>query len=238
MITSDQPRYVMFGQHMGFGEYLDLIHALGGVLNTVVVNVPDPPRPGGIKTFAERLQAYHDWLKDHGSDHRVEIVQLEDWSPGENEHYFMGFRGVKSIPLREQLKEKHGIFFEPLVHPTALISPFATLDEGCIIQGGADIGHWARVGAFTSVSRMAMIGHDTSVGIDAEVSPQTSLGSSLVIEDTVRIGMGAIVIEGLNLRRGCFVAAGATVIEDVPENALVAGVPAVTKKILPPPENR
>ena len=39
MPTSDQTRYVMFGQHMGFGEYLDVVHALGGVLDKVVVNV-------------------------------------------------------------------------------------------------------------------------------------------------------------------------------------------------------
>ena len=106
MTASDQRRYVMFGQHMGFGEYLDIIHALGGVLNTVVVNVPDPPRPAPIKSFAERVEAYDGWLKDEGSDHRLEIVELEDWSPGDNEHYLMGFRGVKSISLREHLKKK------------------------------------------------------------------------------------------------------------------------------------
>ena len=59
-----------------FGEYLDIIHALGGVLHTVVVNVPDPPRPGPIKSFAERVEAYDDWLNDAGSDHRLEIVQV------------------------------------------------------------------------------------------------------------------------------------------------------------------
>jgi acetyltransferase-like isoleucine patch superfamily enzyme len=238
MTTSDQRRYVMFGQHMAFGEYVDIIHARGGVLNTVVVNVPDPPRPGPIKSFAERVEDYDGWLQEEGSDHRLEVIQLEDWSPGDNEHYVMGFRGVKSVPLREHLKERHGIFFEPLVHPSAVVSCFARLDEGCVVQALADVGHWVRVGAFSTVSRMAMIGHETSIGIDAEISPQTALGSNLVIEDAVRVGMGGIVIEGLHLRRGCVVAAGATVIEDVAENTLVAGVPAVEKKILPPPEDR
>ena len=83
-----------------------------------------------------------------------------------------------------------------------------------------------------------MIGHETSIGIDAEISPQTALGSNVVIEDAVRVGMGGIVIEGLHLGRGCVIAAGATVIEDVAENTLVAGVPAVEKKTLPPPEDR
>lgn len=223
---------------MGFGEYLDIIHARGGVLNTVVVNVPDPPRPDSIKSFAERVEDYDGWLREEGSGHRLEVIQLEDWSPGDNEHYLMGFRGVKSVPLRERLKARYGIYFEPLVHPSAVVSCFATLDEGCVVQALADVGHWVRVGAFSTVSRMAMIGHETSIGIDAEISPQTALGSNLVIEDAVRVGMGGVVIEGLHLRRGCVVAAGATVIEGVAENALVAGVPAVEKKTLPPPEDR
>ena len=40
------------------------------------------------------------------------------------------------------------------------------------------------------------------------------------------IGANAVVIEGIHIGRGAVVAAGAVVIEDVPENAVVAGSPA------------
>ena len=40
------------------------------------------------------------------------------------------------------------------------------------------------------------------------------------------VGANAVVIEGVHVSKGAVVAAGAVVIEDVPENAVVAGCPA------------
>ena len=46
------------------------------------------------------------------------------------------------------------------------------------------------------------------------------------------VGMGANVIQELEIGAGAFVAAGTAIVEDVPERALVAGVPGVFKKTL------
>ena len=48
----------------------------------------------------------------------------------------------------------------------------------------------------------------------------------MVVEDDVLIGANAVVIEGVRIGRGAVVAAGAVVVNDVPENAVVAGCPA------------
>ena len=48
----------------------------------------------------------------------------------------------------------------------------------------------------------------------------------VIVEDDVLIGANAVIIEGVHIGRGAVVAAGAVVIEDVPENAVVAGCPA------------
>ncbi|WP_279380546.1 DapH/DapD/GlmU-related protein, partial [Oscillibacter sp. CU971] len=45
-------------------------------------------------------------------------------------------------------------------------------------------------------------------------------------EDGVLVGANAVVIEGVRIGKNAVVAAGAVVIEDVPENAVVAGSPA------------
>jgi len=52
------------------------------------------------------------------------------------------------------------------------------------------------------------------------------------VGDNVLIGANAVVIEGVQIGNGSVVAAGAIVAKDVPENVVVAGVPArVIKKI-------
>ena len=48
----------------------------------------------------------------------------------------------------------------------------------------------------------------------------------VVVEDGVLVGANAVVIEGVRIGKNAVVAAGAVVIEDVPENAVVAGSPA------------
>ena len=53
----------------------------------------------------------------------------------------------------------------------------------------------------------------------------------VIIEDNVLVGANAVVIEGVHVGKGAVVAAGAVVIEDVPENVVVAGCPARIIKV-------
>jgi len=56
------------------------------------------------------------------------------------------------------------------------------------------------------------------------IEPPSAL--PVIVEDDVVIGANAVIIEGCHIGKGAVVAAGAIVIGDVPENAVVAGVPA------------
>ena len=47
-----------------------------------------------------------------------------------------------------------------------------------------------------------------------------------ILGDNVSIGANAVIIGGINIGNNAFIGAGAVVVKDVPENAVVAGVPA------------
>lgn len=47
----------------------------------------------------------------------------------------------------------------------------------------------------------------------------------VVVEDDVLVGANAVVLEGVHIGRGAVIAAGCVVVADVPENAVVAGIP-------------
>lgn len=227
----DLQPYVMFGQNPFFGDLADLIHRNGGYLKKVVVNVPDPPRPG-VKSFAQRVAEYDAWMERNGYDRKLEIQELDDYRMDESETCVMGFRGTSSRPLRQFLMTEHGVRFPTIVHPTAHVSPFAELAEGSVICAQANIASFVKLGAFCVLNRCASIGHDTIVGDDVDISPNAALGSAIRVSDAVRIGIHSTVIEYLQLGEGCYVAAGSAVIRDVPAHTLVAGVPAVEKKKL------
>jgi len=53
-----------------------------------------------------------------------------------------------------------------------------------------------------------------------------------IIEDDVRIGSDTMLVAPVTVGKGSVTAAGSVVIENVPPNTLVAGVPAKVKKKL------
>lgn len=56
------------------------------------------------------------------------------------------------------------------------------------------------------------------------------LGKNIIIQDGAWIGFGSIIMPGVTIGKKSIVAAGAVVINDVPDNCMVAGNPAVVKK--------
>jgi acetyltransferase-like isoleucine patch superfamily enzyme len=54
----------------------------------------------------------------------------------------------------------------------------------------------------------------------------------IVVGDNCWFGANVSVLQGVTIGSGCVVAAGSVVTEDIPENCLVAGVPATIKKRL------
>ncbi len=222
-------RFVMFGTHPLFGDYVDAIHACGGVLSRVVRNMDEPPRPPG-QNFEDRLEVYQAWLDRQGVHRRVEVLSLEEFRPQEGEDFLFGFRGPKLLPLREELRSRFGLLFAPIVHPTTYVSPMSSLGEGVFVGAGCVIGPNVRIDEFTLINRGAIIGHDCSIGPCVIIGPAAAVASGVRIAQGATLGIKAAVLEGLSIGEGSYVAGGAVVLKDVAAHVMVAGVPAVEKK--------
>lgn len=224
----------MFGQSQFFGDYVDLMHAVGGRLTRIVLNVEEIVRPR-CKTFAERLDEYRRFLRRIGIDGDVEVLHLDKFHPRTGEEYVYGFRNQAGlVRLRERLAREHGIKFATLVHPAAYVSPTTILGEGVLVFPGVRVGSFCQVEDLVMINKGAVVGHDVRLCTQAEVAPAAALASGTVVGARARIGIGASVIENLVLGESCMVAGGAAVIRDVESFTLVAGVPAVVKKRLEP----
>ena len=120
------------------------------------------------------------------------------------------------------------------IKPGALIREHVTIGRNAVIMMGAILNIGAVVGEGTMIDMGAVLGGRATVGNNCHVGAGAVLAgviepasaTPVIVEDDVLIGANAVIIEGVHIGRGAVVAAGAVVIEDVPENAVVAGCPA------------
>src|SRR6478735_4728531 len=124
----------------------------------------------------------------------------------------------------------------------------AILGENCIVGRGAYVGTGVHIGDNTKIQNYALVYEPAKLGkgvfigpavvltndtYPRSVSPDGSLKSAhdwtpvgVTIEDGASIGARAVCVAPLTVGRWATVAAGAVVVRDVLDFALVAGVPA------------
>ena len=120
------------------------------------------------------------------------------------------------------------------IEPGAIIREKVTIGEGAVIMMGAIINIGAVIGKGTMIDMGTVLGGRAMVGDHCHIGAGTVLAgvvepasaTPVIVEDNVVIGANAVVIEGIHVGKNAVVAAGAVVVEDVPDNAVVAGCPA------------
>lgn len=126
------------------------------------------------------------------------------------------------------------------IEPGAIIRDQVSIGDHAVIMMGAVINIGAEIGEGTMIDMGAILGGRATVGKNSHVGAGAVLAGVIEpasadpvrVGDHVLIGANAVVIEGVQIGNGSVVAAGAIVTQDVPENVVVAGVPArVIKEI-------
>lgn len=133
-----------------------------------------------------------------------------------------------AVPL---LDTKH---LNARIEPGAIIRDQVAIGDRAVIMMGAIINIGAVIGEDTMIDMGAILGGRATVGKHCHIGAGAVLAgviepasaTPVIVEDDVLIGANAVVIEGVHIGRGAVVAAGAVVINDVPDNAVVAGCPA------------
>ena len=120
------------------------------------------------------------------------------------------------------------------IEPGAIIRDHVTIGAQAVIMMGAIINIGAVIGAETMIDMGAVLGGRATVGARCHIGAGAVLAgviepasaTPVIVEDDVLIGANAVIVEGVRIGRNSVVAAGAIVLEDVPENVVVGGVPA------------
>ena len=118
-----------------------------------------------------------------------------------------------------------------LVHPSAIISKNVEIDKGTVIMAGAVINTNTTIGKGCIINTLCSIDHDCILNDGVHISPGAHIGGTVKIGNCSWICIGSSIANNLIIGKNVIIAAGAAVIRDVPDNVVVAGVPAIIKKV-------
>jgi UDP-perosamine 4-acetyltransferase len=135
--------------------------------------------------------------------------------------------GIGDNALRMQALDAVGAAAAPaIVHPSAVLSPSASLGAGTAVMPRVVVNAAARVGRGVILNSGAVVEHDCVVGDGAHVSPNATLTGNVRVGARSWVGAGAVVLPGVRVGDDARVGAGAVVTRAVTDGATVMGVPA------------
>ena len=193
-------------------------------------------------------EVYLSYLKDSG----VDVVGFLDDDPKVADKQFGGLPVLGPISILPTLKDRYGItaVYCPLgnnklrvkflreaaslgyetpsyIHPSVIISPNVEIGNGVYILLGTQIMPYTKIENFVMISMNVSIAHHNVLKTGTFLSTGCNFGASIVAEENSYCGIGSTIMTGLHrIGKDCLIGAGAVVIKDVPDGAVMAGVPA------------
>lgn len=117
-----------------------------------------------------------------------------------------------------------------MIHPSATFgkSQLERFNKciGNVITAGVRFTNNIEVSNFGVYNLNSTIGHDCIIDEYVNISPNASISGNVYLESQVFVGTNATIIQGKKIGKCSVIGAGAVVIDNVPDNCTVAGVPA------------
>jgi sugar O-acyltransferase (sialic acid O-acetyltransferase NeuD family) len=135
------------------------------------------------------------------------------------------------LKLIENLK-KEGFVVPVLVHPFTAISNNCQIREGTVVMAGAVVNTNVLIGKGCIINTSCSIDHDCILEDGVHISPGVHLGGTVTIGKYTWVCLGSNIINNIVIGSNTIVASGSVVTKNIPDNVMVAGVPATIKKQL------
>ncbi len=146
--------------------------------------------------------------------------------------------GLGNPTLRRKMYDKFtawGGQVQSTISPNAKIGQYdVEIGNGSNIFDQAIISTNVHLGLGAIVYYNTVITHDVIIGDFVDLSPGAVILGRARLGDYCQVGSHATILPDVTLGKNVIVAAGAVVTEDVPDNCMVAGIPATVKKELQP----
>jgi len=137
--------------------------------------------------------------------------------------------GVGKPAIRELMYQRFtgwGASPYSLLSKHAIIGHFnVTLEAALNVMSGAVITASTKIGQGTLVNSQASVHHECTIGNFCELSPGCKILGKVRIGNNTSVGSNAVLLAGINIGNNVVIGAGSVVTKDVPDGAVVKGVP-------------
>ena len=116
--------------------------------------------------------------------------------------------------------------FATLVHPSASVSPHASVGVGCLVFQNVLICHAASVGDHAFLSPYSIVSHDAVVEDGSTMAPGALLCGGVRLGAGAYAGAQCVIKDGITIGPGAVAGIGSVVIRDVEAHGIVVGNPA------------
>lgn len=157
-------------------------------------------------------------------DDNPEVEQLQGYTV---EHEYSGqaplIISIGSNFVRKKIAEMIEIDYGTAIHPSAVVSPTATICEGTVVMQGAIIQAGAKVGKHCIINTGASVDHECKIGDYVHISPHATLCGNVSVGEGTWVGAGSTVVQGVKIGKWSVIGAGTVVARNIPGGVLVVG---------------
>lgn len=122
--------------------------------------------------------------------------------------------------------QSRGVTFGVVIHPTAFVSPSATISEGAVVLPGARVHTEAFLGKHVVVNTGAIVEHDSIIEDGVSISPGVAMGGRVHVGRGAFISTGATLAARSHVGESAIIGAGAVVVGAIGCKLLAYGAPA------------
>lgn len=159
--------------------------------------------------------------------------QLRNLAAVKNNHILLAIGNNQARMKLANILRQYGLQLATAIHPKAIVSQSVEIGSGTVIVAGAVVNANVVLGENVIVNTASTIDHDCHIEAGVHLSPGVHLGGSVIVGKGAWIGIGAVVSDHIKIGEWSVVGAGAVIVNDVPANTTVVGIPGKVIKTHP-----
>jgi sugar O-acyltransferase (sialic acid O-acetyltransferase NeuD family) len=143
-----------------------------------------------------------------------------------NVQFVIGIGTGKTRRVIDERLSSAGLTSATLLHPTATLGHDVRVGPGSVICAGVRATTNIRLGRHVHLNLNTTVGHDCVLADYVTVNPLVAISGGVIVGTETMLGTHSAILQNLAVGARSVIGAGSCVVKDVPDEAVVKGVPA------------